>query len=144
MKLLAKSSLKIVYNLCYVREKINRPRCHRCLESGDIAKACKKTDRRYMYANCGATGHVSKECQFLVRCFSCTEVNDRKTGTMACPEYRALIKGGISENKRMRRMSKVINVLQVNANRSRHSHGLIMADTLRKKTEILPNEFSQQ
>ncbi|KAG5866687.1 hypothetical protein JTB14_014242 [Gonioctena quinquepunctata] len=55
--------IKIVWENCSVKERVDIIRCSNCLEHGHRSKECKGTiSLRDTCLNCGATGHSPKKC----------------------------------------------------------------------------------
>lgn len=98
-KLLEIKTIKVVYNSCYIRERISIVRCHKCLEFNHREAECTGPDRTDLCDNCGSKDHRGDQCTETPKCFTCRDRNDHKTGTMACPIFRRLVRTGLSDTK---------------------------------------------
>lgn len=89
-KLLELGQLRIGFNTCRVRERVDIIRCYRCHGYGHVARACSAPSRENLCLKCGTAGHKASECKGETHCVSC-EKDGHRTGTLSCPIYRKMV-----------------------------------------------------
>ncbi|KAL1489505.1 hypothetical protein ABEB36_014389 [Hypothenemus hampei] len=100
-KLLDKGHIQTGWTRCKIRERINVPKCFRCLEHGHTSGQCRGQDRTGLCINCCKEGHKASTCTNSKFCGVCGREGHR-IGSTACPRY--------GEHLRMyRRTSSVIS-----------------------------------
>lgn len=98
-------SFKVLYNICYVRERVSIPRCHRCQDANHLEANCGGPDRKHLCIICGKNVHENTLCDEKPKCFTYQEAADHRTCSMACPVFRRIINKGNKTKLYRRRQS---------------------------------------
>lgn len=83
--------IRIGWVNCRLRERMNIPRCYKCLEFGHRTRECKGEDRSDLCLNCMKPGHKAKECRDTHHCLVCG-TSDHRADTTKCPRFRELMR----------------------------------------------------
>lgn len=105
-KLLRLTHIKVVYNECYIRERVSIPKCYKCYECNHREINCPRPDGRMLCNICGGPNHSGTKCKTDPKFFSCKVKNGHRTGTMTCPVFRSIAMG---KGKQRRKSSITVN-----------------------------------
>lgn len=95
--LLTAQHIKVGWVSCRVRERVQVPRCFRCLNYGHHANTCKGPDRSRLCFKCMKGDHKAKQCSSPEHCALCAEMNtgldgsDHAAGSRKCGVYRGVL-----------------------------------------------------
>lgn len=89
-EILKRGRVKVGWLMCKAWERMEIPRCYRCLGHGHIARDCKGEDRSGACLKCGKDGHRAKDCKNEEYCVACQKGGHRADKTR-CPKYRKLL-----------------------------------------------------
>ncbi|KAL7726808.1 hypothetical protein ACLKA6_001519 [Drosophila palustris] len=92
--------VRIGWNLCQVRLKIEPKRCYRCMGYGHTSFQCKSEHPvpKETCFKCGDTGHTAKVCTNMPKCLLCTRQGSEadQVGhsvlSRSCPVYKTALK----------------------------------------------------
>ena len=103
-KLLQKGEIRVGYNWCTVKKRVNLVQCYKCWHYGHTAVECEEeVDRGEDCRNCGRAGHRQRDCSNRKHC----PLSNRAghcAGSGACPYMReALATARRKEEHRARR-----------------------------------------
>lgn len=91
-RLLEKSTIRVYWSNCRVREVTRPTKCFKCWQYGHITKNCtSQTDRFSCCIRCGEEGHKAEKCTARPCCSLCKEIGSKETnhvpGSRKCPVY---------------------------------------------------------
>lgn len=96
-QLAAAQHIKIGWVSCRVRQRLNVPRCFRCLSYGHHANTCNGPNRSHLCFKCMKPDHKSKDCSSPEYCALCAEVStgqedpDHVAGSRKCRVFRCAL-----------------------------------------------------
>ena len=91
-RILKMREIRIGYNWCTIRKRVNIAQCYKCWHYGHTAAECdEQADRGKDCRNCGRAGHKKRECNNEKHCPLCDRAG-HCAGTGACPETRQALR----------------------------------------------------
>lgn len=83
--------VKIGWTKCRIRERVEIPRCFKCLNFGHLIQNCTEASHAVECLKCGELGHRVKDCKNEAKCRFCNGATHR-SDSAKCPRFRQMLK----------------------------------------------------